>query len=90
MNDRLTIAATIAAGLVYDVPIRPEDVIDGKDPEAIKEAMACCKAVAQVSLMMANAILLEHQRIEQAEAQIRAAYFTDSSIAGAFVDNIPS
>lgn len=58
MQDRLAIASRIASGFMSGVPLDGDDIFPDDDV-ATAEQKKCCKAVARLSLMMADALIEE-------------------------------
>ncbi len=64
MEDRLKIATMVAAGLFDGLPIAGDDAKDLENPAVIAEAKLLCRAVARISLIMADSLLEEARDIQ--------------------------
>lgn len=77
MKDRIDIAAEVAASLVHGLAIQPSDVLDGMTDEQLGDAKKCCRAIAQISWLIANAIMDEYEPQDLARRQAEATRRTD-------------
>jgi len=63
MSQRLTMAAQIASGFFSGVPITGDDILKIEEDENFaKDARDCCRAVAKLSPMMADELIVENNR----------------------------
>lgn len=63
MNSRLEIASRIASGFFSGVPISGDDILKLEEDETFtKDARDCCRAVAKLSLMMADELIKENDK----------------------------